>query len=56
MAQKEKHPNTLSGESQVRRSTGHECVTGEDGGNSTGVYTAIWSWKLPSTDDILGFS
>lgn len=56
MAQKEKHPNTHSGESQVRSITVHVDITGEEGGNSTGVDTAIRSWKRPSTDDILGAS
>lgn len=32
----------------------HVDITEEESGNSTGVYTAIRSWKRPSIDDILG--
>lgn len=31
-------------------------ITGDRGGNSTGVYTVIRSWKRHSTDGILGVS
>lgn len=37
-------------ESQRGDSTAHLNITGDQGGNSTGVYTVIRSWKRPSTD------
>lgn len=43
-------------ESQGGDSTAHLNITGDQGGNSTGVYTVIRSWKRPSTDGILGVS
>ncbi len=43
-------------DSQGLDSSTHMNITGERGGNSTGVYTVIRSWKRHSTDGILGVS
>lgn len=45
-----------SGVSQGGESSSHMNITRDQGGNSTGVYTVIWSWKRHSTDGILGAS
>lgn len=43
-----------SKESQGRDSRAHKSVTGDEGGNSTGVYIVTRSWKRTSTAGILG--
>lgn len=45
-----------SAESQGGDSSTHMNITGDQGGNSTGAYTVIRSWKRHSTDGILGVS
>lgn len=45
-----------SAESQGGDSSTHMNIIGDQGGNSTGVYTVIRSWKRHSADGILGVS
>lgn len=42
--------------SQGGDSSTHISVTGDEGGNSAGVYAVMRSWKHHSTDGILGIS
>lgn len=45
-----------SAESEGGDSPTHMNITGDDEGNSVGVYAVIRSWKRHSTDGILGVS
>lgn len=45
-----------SNESQGRDTGAHKSVTGDEWGNSTGVYIVTRSWKNMSTAGILGVS
>lgn len=45
-----------SAERQGGDSSTHINITGDEGGNSAGAYTVIWSWKHHSTYGILGIS